>query len=217
MQKSQVAHLAAGPWLFSKIMPSAEDNSDDDLALISPGLSIWKKWVPSLSGTDLTCCLSVVKDANCDNLDEAVSGASAILFLVSYSIPWMLQKVQLHNLLTSIPPGSCLPLLVLSGSYNVEGSDPSSVIVNELGLQDIDKSRVSSFLVVFLVCKQHLEHSNGFFSDELLREGLKWLANESPLQPVVSSVKTHELVMSHLSPLLEMLDKMSDYEVGPNH
>ncbi|XWS13970.1 hypothetical protein CRYUN_Cryun36dG0084000 [Craigia yunnanensis] len=217
MQKSQVAHLAAGPWLFSKIMPYTKNNSDDDLVVSSPGLSIWKKWVPSLSGTDLTCCLSVVRDANCDNLDEAVSGASAILFVVSYSIPWKLQKAQLHNLLTSITPGSCLPLLILSDSYNVEGSNPSSVIVNELGLHDIDKSRVSSFLVVFLAGKQHPKHSNGFFSDEQLREGLKWLANESPLQPVLSSVKTRELVMSHLSPLLEVLDKMSDYEVGPHH
>ncbi|XVE81994.1 hypothetical protein DITRI_Ditri15bG0111400 [Diplodiscus trichospermus] len=217
MRKSQVAHSAAGPWLFSKIMPSTEDNSDDDLAVSSPGLSIWKKWVPSLSGTDLTCCLSVVKDANYDNLDETVTGASAILFLVSYSIPWDIQKVQLHNLLTSITPGSCLPLLVLSGSYSVEGPNPTSVIVNELGLHDIDKSRISSFSVVFLVGKQHLEHSNGFFSDEHLREGLKWLANESPRQSALSSVKTHELVMSHLSPLLEMLDKKGDYQVGPNH
>ncbi|XP_022722839.1 SAC3 family protein B isoform X2 [Durio zibethinus] len=216
-KKSQVAHLTAGTWLFSKIMPSTEDNSDVDLAVSSPGLSIWKKWVPSLSGTDLTCCLSVVKDANCDNLDEAVSGASAILFLVSSSIPWKLQKVQLHNLLTSITPGSCLPLLVLSGSYHVEGSNPSSVIINELGLHNVDKSQVSSFLVIFLVGKQHPEHSNGFFSDEQLREGLKWLANESPLQPVLSSVKTRELVMSHLSPLSKVLDKMSDYEVDPNH
>ncbi|KAK6254613.1 hypothetical protein SCA6_015918 [Theobroma cacao] len=217
MQKSQVAHLAAGSWLFSKIMPSTGDNNDDDLAVSSSGLSIWQKWIPSLSGTDLTCCLSVVKDANCGDLNETVSGASAVLFLVSDSIPWKLQKIHLHNLLTSIPPGSCLPLLVLSGSYNVEGSDPSAVIVNELELHDIDKSRVSSFLVVFLVGKQHLEHSNWFFSDEQLRKGLKWLANESPVQPVLSSVKTRELVMSHLSPLLEVLDRMSDHEVGPSH
>ncbi|GMI95866.1 yeast Sac3 homolog B [Hibiscus trionum] len=216
-QKNQVGLLEAGPWLFSKIMPSVEDNNDDDLAITSHGLSIWKKWVPSLSGTDLTCCLSVVKDANCGNLDEAASGASAVLFIVSYSIPWKLQKAQLHNLLNLIPPGSCLPLLVLSGSYIVEGSDPSSVIVNELGLHDIGKSRVSGFWVVFLDGKQHSEGSNGFFSDDKLREGLKWLANEAPLQPVLSGVKTHELVMSHLSPVLEELVKMSDYEVGPNH
>ncbi|KAK9009400.1 hypothetical protein V6N11_035939 [Hibiscus sabdariffa] len=216
-QKNQVGQLEAGPWLFSKIMPSAEDNNDDDLAITSHGLSIWKKWVSSLSGTDLTCCLSVVKDANCGNLDEAASGASAILFILSYNIPWKVQKAQLHNLLNLVPADSCLPLLVLSGSYNVEGSDPSSVIVNELGLQDIDKSRVSAFLVVFLAGKQHSEGSTGFFSDEKLREGLKWLANESPLQPVLSCVKTHEFLMSHLSPVLEELGKMSDYEVGPNH
>ncbi|KAH1089219.1 hypothetical protein J1N35_016476 [Gossypium stocksii] len=216
-QNNQVGHLAAGPWLFSKIMPSTEDNNDDDLAITSPGLSIWKKWVPSLCGTDLTCCLSVVKDANCDNLDEVVSGANAVLFIVSQNIPWKLQKAKLYSLLNLVPPGACLPLLVLSGSYHVEGSDPSSVIVNELGLHEIDKSRVSCFLVVFLVGKWHLEHSNGFFSDEKLREGLKWLANKSPLQPVLSSVKMRELVMSHLSPVLEELDKMGDYEVGPNH
>ncbi|KAE8667963.1 SAC3/GANP/Nin1/mts3/eIF-3 p25 family, putative isoform 3 [Hibiscus syriacus] len=216
-QKNQVGQLAAGPWLFSKIMPSAEDNNDEDLAIASPGLSIWKKWVPNLSGTDLICCLTVVKDASCGDLNEATSGASAILFIVSYNIPWKLQKAQLHNLLNLVPPGSCLPLLVLSGSYNVEDSDPSSVIANELGLHNIDKSRVCGFLVVFLVGKQHSESSNGFLSDEKLREGLKWLANESPLQPVLNGVKTCDLVMSHLSPVLEELDEMGDYEVGPNH
>ncbi|KAK8709769.1 hypothetical protein V6N13_060773 [Hibiscus sabdariffa] len=121
-------------------MPSAEHNNDDDLATTSHGLSIWKKWVPSLSGTDLTCCPSVVKDANCSNLDEAASEASPILFIVSFNIPWKLQKSQLHILLNLVLPDSCLPLLVLSGSYNVESPDPTSVIVNELGLHDIDKS-----------------------------------------------------------------------------
>ncbi|XP_039067870.1 SAC3 family protein B-like [Hibiscus syriacus] len=216
-QKNQVGQLAAGPWLFSKIMPSSEDGNGDDLAITSTGVSIWKKWVPSLSGTDLTCCLSVVKDASCVNLYEATSGASAVLFVVSYNIPWELQKAQLHNLLNLVPPGSCLPLLVLSGSYNVEDSDPFSVIVNELGLHNIDKSRVCGFSVVFLVGKQYSESSNGFLSDKKLREGLKWLANESPLQPVINGVKTGDFVMSHLSPVLEELDKMSDYEVGPNH
>ncbi|KAK9009402.1 hypothetical protein V6N11_035941 [Hibiscus sabdariffa] len=164
-QKNQVGQLEAGPWLFSKIVSSAEDNNNDDLAKTPHSLLIWKKWVPSLS----------------------------------------------------VPPDSCLPLMVLSGSYYVDGSNPSSVIVNELGLHDIDKSRVSAFLVVFLAGKQHSEGSTGFFSDEKLREGLKWLANESPLQPVLSGVKMHEHVTSHLSPVLEELGKMSDYEVGPNH
>ncbi|KAI9194620.1 hypothetical protein LWI28_007679 [Acer negundo] len=216
MQRSHISHIAAEPWLFSKIMPPAKDD-DDNLLVSSSGLSIWKKWVPSKSGTDVTCCISIVKETKFDYLGDTMSGASAILFLVSDSIPWKLQKVKLHNLLMSIPSGSRLPLLILSGSYCEEILDPYSVIVNELGLHDIDKSRVNSFSVKFLVGNHQMGHSDGFFSDEQLREGLQWLASESPLQPVVYSVKTRELILTHLNYALGILDKLSDYEVGPNH
>ncbi|BFG15258.1 hypothetical protein CerSpe_015320 [Prunus speciosa] len=215
-QRSHV--LGAAPWLLSKLMPLENDvdDDDDDLVISSPGVSIWKKWIPGQSGSDLTCYLSVVKDANFDNLIETVSGASAILFLTSESIPWKLQKVQLHNLLTSIPYGSCLPLLILSGSYN-DIADPSSTVVDNLGLHDLDKSRISSFLVVPLVENQQTEQVDGFFSDNRLREGLRWLASESPLQPILHHVKTRELILSHLNSSLDSLDKMKDYEVGPDN
>lgn len=213
-QRSHV--LGAGPWLLSKLMPLENDvDDDDDLVISSPGVSIWKKWIPGQSGSDMTCYLSVVKDANFDNLVETVSGASAILFLTSESIPWKLQKVQLHNLLTSIPYGSCLPLLILSGSYN-DIADPSSTVVDNLGLHDLDKSRISSFIVVPLVENQQTERVDGFFSDRRLREGLRWLASESPLQPILHHVKTRELILSHLNSSLDSLDKMKDYEVGPD-
>ncbi|GAV63352.1 SAC3_GANP domain-containing protein [Cephalotus follicularis] len=217
IQRSQLPHLAAGKWLFSKLMPSGKDN-DDDLVVSSPGLSIWKKWISSQSSTDLACCLSVVKHAEFDKLNETVSGASAVMFLVSESITWKLQKNKLHNLLMSIPSGSCLPLLILSGcSYNEEVSDRISIITKELGLNDIDKSRISCFLVVFLVGIQQNEQSDGFFSDERLREGLQWLASRSPLQPILHCVKTRDLVLPHLRVLLEVLEKRSVYEVCPNH
>ncbi|KAH7573663.1 hypothetical protein JRO89_XS03G0188500 [Xanthoceras sorbifolium] len=216
MQSSHISHLAAEPWLFSKLMPPRKDD-DNNLLVSSNGLSIWKKWVPSKSGTDVSCCFSIVKKTKFDHLSDAMSGASAIMFLVSDSIPWKLQKVQLHNLLMSIPSGSRLPLLILSGSYCEEILDPYSVIVNELGLHNLDKSRVNSFSVKFLVDNQQMGYSDGFFSDEQLREGLQWLASETPQQPVVYSVKTRELVLTHLSYALEVLDKLSDYEVNPNH
>ncbi|CAJ2658489.1 unnamed protein product [Trifolium pratense] len=127
----------AGLWLTSKLMPS----SDDDVMISSHGLVIWRKWIPSQSDIDPTCCLSVIRDTGVGSRDEVVSGASEILFLVSESISWNHQRVHLHNLLMSIPSGACLPLLILCDSY-----DSSSVIINELGLQDIDKLRVSSFL-----------------------------------------------------------------------
>jgi hypothetical protein len=214
-QRSQVARLHAA-WLLSKLMPSSTNESNDDLIISSPGLSMWRKWVPNQYGAYVTCCLSIVKDAEFANLGETVSGASAVLFLVSENIPWKHQKFQLQNLLMSIPSGSCLPLLILSCSYKEETPESFSIIVNELGLHDIDKSRISSFQVVPLIVNHQMEQSDGFFSDEQLREGLKWLASESPRQPVLHNVKTRELVLSHLNSSLEVLERKNDYEVGPN-
>ncbi|KAM1301306.1 hypothetical protein ACFX2H_012359 [Malus domestica] len=214
-QRSHV--LGAAPWLLSKLMLSANDvdNDDEDLVVSSPGVSVWKKWVRGQSGSDLNCYLSVVKDASFDNLCQSVSGASAVLFLTSDSIPWNLQKVRLHNLLMSIPYGSCLPLLILSGSYKNNVND--STIVDNLGLHDLDKSRISSFLVVPLVESQQMGRLDGFFSDSRLREGLRWLASESPLQPILHHVKTRELVLTHLNSSLEPLGRMKDYEAGPDN
>lgn len=221
-QEEDKVRVAASSWLFSKLMPSRKDNDSDDdddddgLLISSPGLAIWKKWIPSQCGNNLTCCLSVVKDVKYGNLNGTVAGASAVLFLVSESIPWNLQKIQLHNLLISIPSGSSLPLLVISDSYHKEASD-SSIIASELGLHDIDKSQISSFLVVFLVGDKQMEHLDGFFCDMRLREGLQWLASESPLQPDLHCIKTRDLVLAHLNPSLDVLETMSDYEVDPNH
>ena len=214
-QRSQVARLHAA-WLLSKLMPSCKSESDNDLILSSPGLSMWRKWVPGRYGAYLTCCLSMVKDAEFDNLGETVSGASAVLFLVSENIQWKHQRFQLQNLLMSIPLGSCLPLLILSCSYKEETPESLSIMVNELGLHDIDKSRISSFQVVPLIVNHRMEEPDGFFSDEQLREGLKWLASESPRQPVLHNVKTRELVLSRLNCSLEVLERKNDYEVGPN-
>ncbi|KAK2982707.1 hypothetical protein RJ640_016369 [Escallonia rubra] len=205
-ERSHISHMTAGQWVYSKLMP-ARDSGDDDLLISSPGLSIWKKWVHDLSDGDSTCCLSVIKDANFNKLNDTVAGASAILFLVSDCISWELQKSHLHNLLMSIPSGSSLPLLILCGSSE-HYSDPSS-LANLLGLHEVDKSRVSTFLVAFLIKNMHTRHLDGFFSDEQLREGLQWLASESPLQPVLRSVKTRELVLTYMNPLFEVLDKFN--------
>ncbi|XP_065863486.1 SAC3 family protein B [Euphorbia lathyris] len=214
-QRSKVKHVEVSPWLFSKLMPSEKD--DDDLLISSSGLSIWKKCATDPSTNYLTRCLSVVRDVKFDSLDQTIDGASAVIFIVSETIPWNVQKAHLQNLLKSIPSGSSLPLLVLCGSYDKEASDPSSTIVGELGLNHIDKSRVSNFLVIFLLGDQAGESLEVFFSDARLREGLQWLASHSPPQPDIQFVKTRELVLTHLNPSLEMLDKLDDHEVGPNH
>ncbi|KAK7359669.1 hypothetical protein VNO77_01631 [Canavalia gladiata] len=200
---------AAGLWLTSKFMPS----NDEDEVVSFPGLVIWRKWIFSQSGIDPTCCFSVVRDTAFGSLDEAISGAGAVLFLVSESIPWTLQRAHLHNLLISIPSGACLPLLILCGSYDERFS---SVIINELGLQDIDKLRVSSFLLVFLSENQQMEHLGGFFSDTRLREGLQWLAGESPLQPNLGCVNIRDLVHTHLNSFSGVQYTVSNSKFGPN-
>ncbi|XP_027356089.1 SAC3 family protein B isoform X2 [Abrus precatorius] len=200
---------ASGLWLTSKIMPS----NDDDVVISSPGMVIWRKWIYSQPGIDPTCCLSVVRDTAFGSLDEVVSGAGAILFLVSASISWQLQRANLHHLLISIPSAACLPLLILCGSYDERFS---SVIINELGLQDIDKSRVSSFLLVFLSENRQMEHLGGFFSDTRLREGLQWLADESLSQPNLGCVKIRDLVHTHLNSFSGVQDLVSNSKLGPN-
>lgn len=212
-QRSQISHLAAGSWLRSKLMPS-RSNSDDNVVISSDGLSIWKKWFYGHSDSDLACCLSVIKDANFDNLNESVTGASAVLFVVYECIPWELQKTHLHNLLICLPSGSRLPLLIVSGSVK-DDSDPST-IARELGLHEVDQSRISTFSVIFLVKNQHTKLIDGFFSDTQLREGLQWLASESPLQPILQRVKTRELVLTHMNHMLDVLDSIDAYNASPD-
>ncbi|KAF3457262.1 hypothetical protein FNV43_RR01919 [Rhamnella rubrinervis] len=65
-------NFAAGSWLLSKLMPSSKTDYDAGLVISSAGLSIWKKCVPNQSVLDLTCCWSIVKDANFNNLTETV-------------------------------------------------------------------------------------------------------------------------------------------------
>lgn len=212
--KKEYFDLAAVPWLLSKLLPPRYDNGyTADLPFSSPNTSIWKKWFPRESGNEAICCLTVVKNAKFENLNEELAGASAIVFLVSECIPWELQRQWVHNALMALPSGTSLPLLILSGSCR-DTLDTSSVI-RELRLHDIDQSRISNFSVVYLK-NQQMDQIDGFFSDEQLREGLQWLASESPSQPVVCCRKTRELVLSHLTSSLEVLDDMDGHEVGPN-
>lgn len=209
-ERAQDSRFAASSWLLSKLMPSKAN----DLVFSSSFLSIWKSWLSDETGVDISCFLSIVKDANFDDLPETVHGASAILFVATENVPLDLQRVQLHKLLMSIPSGSCLPLLILSDVH--DEVDTSSMLANGLGLYNIDKSRIRSIQVVSLLDNPHSRHM-GFFSDEKLKEGLKWLANESPSQPVLQRVKVLDLIITHLNSSMEAFDSMKDIDVSPNH
>ncbi|EHA8587819.1 putative SAC3 family protein B [Cocos nucifera] len=217
--------LLASRWLLSKLMGSGEEN--DEVVVSSPHLSIWKKWINKNSSSSKwvnrnssleACCLSIIREAMFVHkqpfvYDDIFAGASCIIFLVSESIPWEIQRVRLQNLLMSVPSGSSLPLLmVVDDEYKEEAADPSATIIKRLGLYDVDKTRVNLFSVVFLVDGEHF----GFFDDDKLREGLQWLANCSPLQPSPFLVKTYGPVSSYVRSSLRILDKCNASETGPD-
>ncbi|KAJ4967330.1 hypothetical protein NE237_019179 [Protea cynaroides] len=214
LPRSQVSHLF-GRWLLNKLM-GVRKEVDDELLVSLPGVSIWKKW-SSLFSSLPSCCVSVVRDIEVIKSDDTAAGASSVIFLVSDSIPLELQKVKLHNLIMSLPCGSRLPLLVLSGMRREEVHDPFVRVINGLGLHNVDQTRIKSFLIKFLTKDQSMEHVYEFFSDDKLREGLQWLAGQSPPQPGLLRVKTRELVLTHLNASLEVLDKMNVSDVHPNH
>lgn len=203
---------AAGSWLLSKLMPANNDGSDD-LLVSSPDLAIWRSWIPCQSNDDLACCLSVIKNMTSEDINKSITGASAILFLLSERIPLELQRKRLHDLVALVPYGSRLPLLILSGC-DKDQFDLSS-ISKVLGLHDMDESRVTISCISFLKDVE-MKGLDGFFSDKHLREGLEWLARESPPQIVVSREKTREWVVSHLNSILKNLDRMDVHRLGPN-
>ncbi|XP_010486126.1 PREDICTED: SAC3 family protein B isoform X3 [Camelina sativa] len=215
---SQVTHSAASRWLSSKLMPHAEHSlNDENLLFSAPSVSVWNKWVANRSDSDFTCCLSVARDVEADNdICETTRGASAVLFLASGGLPLNLQREQLNRILESVPCGSVLPLLVVISSCNGERMEPDTGIVSGLGLNDINKSKIASFSIVSIANKSQKGQEVHFFNDSRLRDGIKWLASNSPLQPNLHHVKPRELVLTHFSFSLELLKQMPDQEVGPN-
>ncbi|KAF2610912.1 hypothetical protein F2Q70_00009678 [Brassica cretica] len=209
---SQDTHSTASRWLSSKLIPHTEHSvPDENLLFSAPGVSVWNKWIES------GFCLSVARDVEADNdLSEATRGASAVLFLASKDLPMNHQREQLNRILESVPNGSLLPLLVVISSWNGENVDPDTNLVSALGLHDINKSKIASFTIVSIANKSQKGHEVRFFSDSRLRDGLKWLAGNSPLQPNLHHVKPRELVLTHLSFSLELLKKIPDQELGPN-
>ncbi|CAM0907071.1 unnamed protein product [Alopecurus aequalis] len=203
----------ASKWLLEKLMSSG--NEDNGLLFTSADLSIWRTWM----GSPSACCLSVVRASDQHVIANGIADSTdCIVFVVSESIPWEMQKARFSSLLASIPPQSSLPLLILSrGTYN-EGYDyVSQNIIDKLGASDPSEGKIASSLVVFLAGSCTEGYANDFLDDDKLREGLKWMANSLPLQPDVILVKTRELLLNYLNPSLEMLNKRAAPEVGPEH
>lgn len=188
---------------------------DDGCVLSSPTLSIWRMLANNSTevGPPKPCCYSVVRRVGSE--DCTVAGLSAVIFLVSEGIPWATQRDQLDNILSSVPPGSSLPLLILScGNSHGGGSDPQSVIIDGLGLGRLNRAVISSYRVFFF---DDGNLTKGFFNDDHLKSCLHWLAENSPLQPHLHRVGVRDLVVGFLNSLLAPLENFEPSEVSPDH
>ncbi|EEC82550.1 hypothetical protein OsI_27093 [Oryza sativa Indica Group] len=203
----------ASKWLLKKLMGSG--NEDAGLLFSSADLSIWTKWNSSPD----TCCLSIARAIDQQVIgNDIANGTNCIIFLVSETIPWEMQKARFSSLLASIPAKSNLPLLILSGdTYNEEYDYASQSVIDRLGLGCLSEEKIASCLVIFLVADDMEGYANGFFDDEKLRGGLKWLTRNLPPQPDVTLVKTRELLLNYLNPSLDLLNSRAAPEVCPEH
>uniref|UniRef100_A0A1D1XUH4 MCM3-associated protein n=1 Tax=Anthurium amnicola TaxID=1678845 RepID=A0A1D1XUH4_9ARAE len=220
--ESKSNHLVL-PWLLWKLMGIGREN-DEEHVIYSAGLTIWKKSSKYQVevGVPESCCYSVVREVVFDDnmpvaQDGLMVGLSAVIFLVLKSIPWAIQKLRLDNVLASIPSGSSLPLLILSSDAGQSVPHCHTIIVNSLGLKYLDKTIISDFSIVFLDGNHRLEYPTGFFSDDHLKGGLWWLAENSPLQPCLRLVKIRDLVLSFLNSSVYALERMKYSEVDPDH
>ncbi|KAM0947738.1 putative proteasome component (PCI) domain-containing protein [Dioscorea sansibarensis] len=214
----------ASKWLLSKLRGNnTEENDDDELIVSSSNLSIWKKWIDSQISPQQMCCLSVIREAIIGNgtpssEDDIISGISCAMFLVSKAIPFETQRNRLHNLVKSLPPGSSLPLLIVCIDIQKdEASDSPLVLIQRLGLQDVDKTKINFFSIIFLAGDHSQEQLDYFFEDDNLREGLQWLAEHSPLQPALRLVNVRELVANYLKCSLEVIENIDSSKMGPEH
>lgn len=211
----------ASKWLHAKLMGS-DMVTYNDLLVSLPDLSIWKKWNSTQSRMPEVCCLSIIREARLgedhpvSQLDH-VAGSSCLLFLASGSISWDVQIVQLRKLLMSIPSGASLPLLILYNDIAVENiDDPSVFVINRLGLQEVDKTKISAFSVISLYGSSGAWHIDRF-DDDHLKEGLQWLANHSPLQPMLQVVNTRELALGYVRRSISVLENLKAADMAPNH
>ncbi|KAL5677062.1 hypothetical protein ACJX0J_013193, partial [Zea mays] len=158
-------------WLLRKLMGYGIGYIG--LVVSSAGLSIWTEWISFPNA----CCLSVVRASDQQVIDNDIANStSCIVFVVSESISWEMQKER-------------------GDTYNEGYEYASKYIINRLGLNGLNRGKIGSSLVIFLIENYIEDHANGFFDDNKLREGLKWLVSSLPVQPDVTL-----LLNTHVAP-----------------
>lgn len=176
---------------------------------------------------------------------EACQGASGLLFLVSQSAPLTEERGRLHAFVNTLHVGVKLPLLVLfpelpeavnAGTPNFSGNpDEADAVALVLDMDVLDKNKVACWTVLPIMesyqtaCPSnameksygediHLSSGKGlrgFYSEDMLKKGISWLASKAPRQPDLRCVQVQNLVMEHLQPCIKLLLAMEPEHVTP--
>ncbi|KAI5062046.1 hypothetical protein GOP47_0022585 [Adiantum capillus-veneris] len=170
---------------------------------------------------------------------EGGRDASGILFLVSENAPLGDEGRRLHALVNALPDNAKLPLLVLYSTLSMVTSVGASILPNSfdahalaklLGMDELDKGKVACWTVLPIMesCQfsyplnmmggegVHGSKAKGYYSEDMLRNGLCWLASKAPMQPNLRCVNIQDLVLEHLQPSINSLSTMEPAHVTPN-
>lgn len=176
---------------------------------------------------------------------QATKGASGVLFLVSQNASLGEERRRLHALVNILQSGVKLPLLVVysriseftdTGASQFNNShDNSGALAKLLDLDNLDKRKVACWTVLPILesyatscpssviesahgkafCLSSGSESRGFYSEDLLKKGLSWLATKAPMQPNLRGIHVQDLVIENSQPYVKLLSTMDPSHVTP--
>ncbi|KAK3261907.1 hypothetical protein CYMTET_29211 [Cymbomonas tetramitiformis] len=143
-------------------------------------------------------------------LEDAMRGGQALVFLSVPEEAEATARARFAALVGAIPAGAQLPVLVLVAAGPALEGDPVETTAARLGLHTVDRSRVGDARVVVAWGR-----AGGRWGDGELREGLMWLAANSPGAPQLREAGLGTLVLEKLAPRLLHLERAVRGAVGP--
>eukprot|EP00252_Welwitschia_mirabilis_P019871 TRINITY_DN4711_c0_g2_i1.p1 TRINITY_DN4711_c0_g2~~TRINITY_DN4711_c0_g2_i1.p1 ORF type:complete len:851 (-),score=184.10 TRINITY_DN4711_c0_g2_i1:41-2215(-) len=211
--KSQGFKSLARQWLHRKLMGDAKLDGE----ISSPLTVILKRWFTAHNQDNgihsvLALYILSIVDLNLHNIqskENRLTGASGVIYLTLNASSWDYEQARLNVLVESVESGAKIPLLIVT----YENIDASTV-EHKLGLQRLDKSKISSWLIVGV--GESLFNVLEGTSDDSLRRGLLWLAEHGPSKPKVFPSHIRDLVLESLSPFLKLFLSLKSSEVTPN-
>lgn len=145
-------------------------------------------------------------DSDAEQLQHTMAGASVLILLLTRADSPAQTEACLESLLASSAPLSKVPLLVLTTASDLHQGVQQWMTTLPGKIGEVWQ-RVGQLQTVCLAkaASRHKASKPGALSRAALREGLKWAAAHSPVQPSVRAVPLEQLLSQELEQQLEPL------------